>query len=215
MNDGALLKVIRQNPLFEGMSDAEAEEELKNYDARQQEYARGETVIRLGSSVSRFALLISGSVQVMTDDINGHHMIMATIEPGQSFAESLCIQNTQESPVYAQAIQPSTILWLSAERLRYSSCFRFLLMLSRKTLSMNDRIQVLSKLTLRDKLSALFSLLSISQGDEINLPFDRESLAAYLGANRTAVSREMSKMREEGLIDFNKNTVRLLTHNNY
>ena len=64
-----------------------------------------------------------------------------------------------------------------------------------------------------DKLSALFSLLSISQGDEITLPFDRESLAAYLGANRTAVSREMSKMRDEGLIDFNKNVVRILTHN--
>ena len=55
MTDGALLKVIRQNPLFEGMSDAEAEEELKDYDARQQEYARGETVIRLGSPVSRLA----------------------------------------------------------------------------------------------------------------------------------------------------------------
>ena len=213
MTDSACLNIIRQNPLFRGMSDAEAESELKSYDAKRQDYAKGETVLSLGSPVTRFALLISGSVQVMTDDINGHHMIMATIEPGQSFAESLCIQNTKESPVYAQALQPSTILWLSAQRLSSSPCFRFLDMLSRKTLSMNDRIQVLSKLTLRDKLSALFSLLSINQGDEITLPFDRESLAAYLGANRTAVSREMSKMRDEGLIDFNKNIVRILTHN--
>ncbi|MCR4620721.1 MAG: Crp/Fnr family transcriptional regulator [Clostridiales bacterium] len=212
MNEAALLDVIRINPLFEGMSDAEAEAELMNFDAKRQDYSRGETVLQLGGPVTRFGLLISGSVQVMTDDINGHHMIMATIEPGQSFAESLCIQNTLESPVYAQAIQPSSILWLSPQRLRTSPCFRFMLMLSRKTLSMNDRIQVLSKLTLRDKLLTLFSLLSITQGNEILLPFDRESLAAYLGANRTAVSREMSRMRDEGLIDFTKSTVKLLTH---
>ena len=88
--------VLRLNPLFQGMDDAELDEELRFYRARRESYVKGDTLLRVGAPVERFALVLSGSVQVMSDDINGHHMIMITVQPGQSFAESLCFQMEQE-----------------------------------------------------------------------------------------------------------------------
>ena len=89
-------------------------------------------------------------------------------------------------------------------------CRRFIMMLSQKTLSMNDRIQVLSKPTLREKLMTLLTQYSTREGKNFNLPFDRNTMAAYLGVNRSALSRELGKMREEGRIDFYKNSFSIL-----
>ena len=80
-----------------------------------------------------------------------------------------------------------------------------------KTLSMNNRIQVLSRLSLRGKLTAYFTELAATQGSNIiRLPMNREDTAAYIGTNRSSLSRELSRMKEDGLIDYWKNEVRIL-----
>ncbi len=203
-------QILRLNPLFADMSDGEMDRELRFYDARAQEYVKGETLLEIGAPVERFAVILSGSVQVMSDDINGHHMIMITVQPGQSFAESLCFQQERESPVYAVALSNTQVLWLSADGLRQGHEARFISMLTKKTLSMNDRVQALSKLTLRDKLTTLFSQYAQQYGLSFLLPFDRESLAAYLGANRSALSRVLSQMQREGQIQIEKNRVTIV-----
>lgn len=200
---------LQKCPLFSDLNEAEMLRELKKYDARYAAYAKGETLLKLQDSVDRFALVLSGAVQVMQDDVNGQHMIMITVEPGQTFAESLCFRGVRRSPVYACALSNCEVCWLSAAHLQQGPQARFLNMLTGKTLAMNDRIQVLSKHTLREKLMTLFSMYAAQSGNSFRLPFDRESLAAYLGANRSAVSREMSRMQAEGLITFQRDRITL------
>ena len=89
-------------------------------------------------------------------------------------------------------------------------CQRFIRMLAAKTLSMNDRIQVLSKPTLREKLMTMLTQFSTREGRNFNLPFDRNAMAVYLGVNRSALSRELGKMKQEGRIDFYKNSFTIL-----
>ena len=199
--------------MFSDLTDEEIQDTLKFYDAITKKHPKGEFVLKAGEPVKRFGLLLSGSVHIMMDDLDGQHMIMATVVPGQTFAESLCYQGEKESPVYAQADENSEILWLSAGGLtgemgsgHCMHCRRFILMLAKKTLSMNDRIQVLSKPTLREKLMTLLTQYSTREGKNFNLPFDRNTMAVYLGVNRSALSRELGKMREEGRIDFYKNS---------
>ena len=211
MNTG----VMRRCPLFEGLSDDEIAEALRFYGALEKSYAKGEALIRPGDRVTRFGLVLSGTVQVMMDDIDGLRMIMATVTPGETFGESLCYR-WAESPVYAAASENARVLWLSADGFRDDTgghcahCKRFIRMLTMKTLSMNDRIQVLSKPTLREKLLALFSQYSAREGRTFRLPFDRSDMAAYLGVNRSALSRELSRMKEEGIIDFYKSSFSIL-----
>ena len=209
--------VLRRCPLFSVLTDEEIAQTLAFYDAIRKKHSKGEFVLKAGEPVMRFGLLVSGAVHIMMDDLDGHHMIMATVLPGQTFAESLCYQGAKESPVYACTDEASEILWLSAGGLKGENggghcmqCRRFIMMLSQKTLSMNDRIQVLSKPTLREKLMTLLTQYSTREGKNFNLPFDRNTMAAYLGVNRSALSRELGKMREEGRIDFYKNSFSIL-----
>ena len=136
-----------------------------------------------------------------------------------SFAESLCFLGTKESPVYIFASEDSDLLWLSTAALFSDPGDTFLAELQQrftaalavKALTMNNRIQVLSKLSLRGKLTAYFTELAAAQGSNvIRLPMNRDDTAAYIGANRSALSRELARMKAEGLIDYWKNEVRIL-----
>ena len=211
--------ILRTNPLFAGLDEARFERLLEVMRAERKTYAKGELLHTYGTPMKRFGIVLSGLVQVCTDDIEGSRMIMAEVAPGISFGESLCFLRTRESPVYIFASEDSEILWLSPERLYSGSGDpfdtdlqqRFTAALAVKNLSLNNRIQVLSKLSLRGKLTAYFSMLAAAQGsDTIRLPMNRDDTAAYIGANRSALSRELARMKAEGLIDYHKNTVRIL-----
>lgn len=212
-----MYNAMRLCPLFAGLSDEEIEAALAFFDAKRAVYKKGDMVIKPASEVTRFGLVLSGVVQIMMDDIGGNHMIMATVARGQTFAESLCYRQETVSPVYAVAAENTSLIWLRAAAVRNAGqagacvyCQRFIQMLTEKTLAMNNRIQILSKASLRDKMLTLLSQYVSSHGRTFLLPFDRNVMAAYLGTNRSALSRELSRMRAEGIIDFHKNRFTVL-----
>lgn len=209
---------LRNNPLFRDLEEADFRRALEVFRAECVAYARGDMIHRPGTPMDRFGVVLSGMAQVCVDDLEGSRMIMAEVVPGVIFGESLCFLRVQDSPVYAYAAEDSEVLWLSTEELfaepgdgfRRDLQQRFIAALATKNLSMNNRIQVLSKLSLRGKLNAYFTGLAASQGsDVIRLPMNREDTAAYIGANRSALSRELARMKEEGLIDFYRGTVKI------
>ena len=213
------LAVLGTNPLFSGLERDRFERQLQVMKAVRAHSGKGEMIQSAGEPIRRFGIVLSGAVQVCVDDIEGNRMIMAEVAPGTAFAESLCFLGTKESPVYIFASEDSDVLWLSTDALFSDpgDAFlselqqRFTAALAAKALTMNNRIQVLSRLTLRGKLTAYFTELAAAQGsDVIRLPMNREDTAAYIGANRSALSRELAKMKEDGLIDYRKNEVRIL-----
>ena len=215
------LSVLRIHPLFKDLKPDRFERQLKVMRAEKTCGERGETLLSIGEPIRRFGIVLSGAVQVCVDDIEGNRMILAEVAPGSSFAESLCFLQTKESPVYIFASEDSELLWLSTAALFSDpgdsfltelQC-RFTAALAAKALTMNNRIQVLSRLSLRGKLTAYFTELAAAQGSNvIRLPMNREDTAAYIGANRSALSRELAKMKDEGLIDYRKNQIRILTN---
>ena len=213
------LSVLRANPLFRGLDADRFERQMKVMKAEKAHSERGGMLQAAGEPIRRCGIVLSGAVQVCVDDIEGNRMIMAEVAPGNSFAESLCFLRTKESPVYIFASEESDLLWLSTERLFSDpgDAFlselqqRFTAALAAKALTMNNRIQVLSRLSLRGKLTAYFTELAAAQGSGvIRLPMNREDTAAYIGANRSALSRELARMKEDGLIDYRKNEIRIL-----
>ena len=206
----AYKKTLLDSPLFCGMNDKELCNAVNFYDGTIKSFKKGEFVQTLLSPFERFGLMLSGTVQVYCDDIDGNNMIMATVERGDTFGESLCFLSA-ESHVYIQAISDAEILLLSTKGLRASDCdislaTRFTEMLAKRTLAMNDRIQILSKISIRQKILTLLSQYHSKTGAmEFALPFDRNDMAKYLGIDRSALSRELSKMKAEGLVDFKKN----------
>ena len=211
------LTVLRRNPLFAGLSPENLQQMLAAMKAEKTHCERGALIQLTGQPVLRFGLVLSGAVQVCVDDIEGNRMIMAEVAPGASFGESLCFLQTRESPVYIFAVAETELLRLSTDALHAGEAFdpelyrRFTAVLAGKTLAMNNRIQVLSRLSLRGKVTAYFTELAAEQGSStIRLPMNRDDTAAYIGANRSALSRELARMKEDGLIDYSRNEVRIL-----
>ena len=205
-------KIIAKNSLFSGLSDEDTEYALSFFGARYAHFEKGEMLGRPGEVMTRFGLVLSGNVQVCMEDFDGNSIIMAIVTPGHTFGESLCFLG-KESPVHIYAVCDSDVLWLRTDRIKEYSKYprdtlvadRFISMLASRTLEMNNRIQILSKIKLRDRLITYFSQNVSRYGMTFKLPLSREDMAAYLGTNRSALSRELGKMRDEGIIEFSRN----------
>ena len=227
-------RILSRHPLFAGLDREETLRALSLLRAERAGYERGAVLRPAGLPVNRFGIVLRGAVRVCSDDIEGNRMIMAEVEPGSSFGESLCFLETEESPVYMFASEELEMVWLEtgelfapgADAFRTELQRRFTAALAEKNLSMNNRIQVLSRLRLRDKLTAYFTELAavhdgarplvtremaaVQGSSVIRLPMNRDDTAAYIGANRSALSRELARMKREGLIDYRRNEVRIL-----
>ena len=210
---------VSRCPLFSGLSDAETDAALRFFSAELRHYRKGETLCPAGNRLPGFGLVLSGIVQVFCDDLAGERVIMASVPPGNTFGESLCYLEVEDSPVWIISSAECDVLWLRCDTLRSVGddplerqiYRRFVTMLAERALSMNDRIQILSKLTIREKLLTYFSQCARAAGSRtFTVPLDRESLAAYLGVNRSALSRELSTMQRDGLIEFYKNSFKIL-----
>lgn len=212
-------QVLQTSRLFQGLDASQCVAALEFFGAALAESRRGEFLHHAGQPLKQFGFVLEGIVQACSDDLSGNRMIMASVSPGGTFGESLCFLKVAEAPVYIYSLEPSRILWLSAEKIASVACTpfeiemknRFISMLAERTLSMNNRIQILSKLTLREKLITYFSQLSAAAGSRtFTLPFGRDDMATYLGTNRSALSRELSRMKDEGIIDYYRNMFRIV-----
>ena len=215
--------IIENCTLFQGLSKTDREYALTFFEARSAHYEKGDFLNRIGDPLPAFGLVLSGTIQVYMDDIDGQPMIMANVSAGGTFGESLNFLGT-DTAVYIYAFTDADVLWMKSRNIRSRSgpcdprdtllSNRFTAMLAGRTLDMNNRIQILSNLTLREKLITFFSqAVSNSGSTRFTLPFDRESMAVYLGTNRSALSRELSKMRDEGIISFQKNEFTIIKKN--
>lgn len=200
--------------LFAGLSPAELTAALAFFAAREEHFPRNALISPPDSPLRAFGLVLSGAVEVSSTDFSGRVMIMASVEPGFTFGESLCFLG-RTAPVTIRAAADCDILWLSPHRILHSTpkdpaeaelCRRFTAMLCERALAQNDRIQILSKPTLRDRIITYLSQVSRRAGtDTLRIPLDREGMAAFLGCERSALSRELSRMQRDGLISYRKN----------
>ena len=212
--------LLQRCSLFKGLEDDSLDQALTLLDAQKKSFERGSFICHLGDRLPRFGLVLSGAVHAFRDDINGNRMILANVGPGGTFGESLCYLGC-ESQVYICAVADSEILMLSTDALKLPQnlaapigaeiSVRFTAMLAERALSMNDRIQILSRITIREKINAfLAQFAQKSKGKSFEIPFDRATMAFYLGTDRSALSRELGRMRDEGLISFSGNKFKIL-----
>ena len=209
-------KILQNSILFSGISPTETDRLCTLLRAGERHYAKGSHLITAGDPIPAFALLLSGSVQVFMDDVDGNHIVMNNVEPGATFAEAMVCSGVTESPICAVAVQESTVLWFQGAALMDPVFFsdplcarfgtNFIRTIAGRSLRFNDRVQVLSKKSIREKLITFFSQQIYQQKSrQIVLDMDRSALADYLGVERSALSRELSRMHRAGMIDYHKN----------
>ena len=210
------MSFISKTALFQGCSEEEIMNMSKHLDFRTNSYRKGQVIFGTGSVVTDIGLVLSGSVRIEHTDLWGNKSILGITPAGGVFAESYaCIPN-EPMMVDAVANEDCDILFISVPKL-FTPCsvcvsqnrlIHNLVMISaEKNLQLSRRSLHTSPKTIRGRLSSYFSQQVSAQGsNKIVIPFDRQQLADYLNLDRSALSKELGKMRNDGLIEYHKNT---------
>ena len=203
------------SPVFNGIS----EDELAGMKAasclREKNYAKGEYIFRMGDVTTKLGIVLSGSVVVENEDVWGNTGILTKVHSGGVFAETYALCRLPMM-VSAKAMEDSRIQFLDLRVLDTyeSSAFTWQRKLSknlldisaRKNITLSERMFCISSKTVRGRVLVYLSKQArLSGSSSFRIPFDRQQMADYLNVDRSALSKELGKMKEEGLIDFNKN----------
>ena len=214
------IPLLRRTGLFDGISDNEIISLLRCLDARVRTYNRGEYVIHEGDVLSSMFILLSGTVHIQRDDYWGRHNIISKIAPGEVFGEAYTGDEVMLSD--AVATEDASVMSLSKRGILFpcsSSCaFHGILirnlysLLASRNRNLVRKIGYLSKPTIREKVLSYLSDEAKRAGTgSFTIPFSREQLASYLSVDRSALSRELSKLKAEGIIDFRKDRFTIIT----
>ena len=145
-------------------------------------------------------------------------MIISLLEKGSFIGILLAASRDRRSPVSVQAQETLDGLFLPAERMIHPDSGEqeillrnFLDSVAEQSLTLNDRISCLIRHSVREKVSTYLSRLAREKNcREFSIPMDRNAMANYLNVERSALSRELSHMRADGLIEYRKSFFRLL-----
>lgn len=188
----------------------------KHLDFRTNRYQKGHVIFGMGSIVTDIGLVLSGGVRIEHTDLWGNKTILGIISAGGVFAESYaCIPN-EPMMVDAVANEDCEILFINVPKLFATGLARasqnrlihnLVIISAGKNLQLSSRSLHTSPKTIRGRLSSYFSQqVSTQRSNKIVIPFDRQQLADYLNLDRSALSKELGKMKHDGLIEYNKNT---------
>ena len=214
-------EMLLQCPLFHGIEPDELSALLGCMGARTKSASKDESMLSEGEPARDVGILLSGQAQVIRTDYYGNRSIMTHIAPGELFGESFACARAEVLPVSVVAIEDCQYLLIDCRRLMMPcsrSCafhgrmiFNLLQIVAEKNLALNQRALITGKRTTREKLMAYLLLVAKKAGsDRFSIPFDRQGLADYLEVDRSGLSAEMSKLKKEGVLDYHKNSFRLM-----
>ncbi len=213
--------ILKRTQLFSGVGEEEIEAMLSCLQARLRTYQKGEYVFRQGEHIDTILVLAEGKLHVQHDDYWGNRSIMQMLSAGEMFGEAYAAPESGALLNDVLAVEDCTVFFFDVKRIITvcSAACRFHSMvvqnlffaISEKNRRLVQKLGYMSRRTTREKLIAYLSEEAKRQNSsEFSIPFNRQQLADFLSVDRSAMSNELCKMRDEGMIAFEKNRFVLL-----
>lgn len=205
-----MLQQLKNCPLFSGMTEEEISNCLKSSKSRIISYEREEMIFFQMDAPTHLLILMEGTVAICNDAVSGKRSLVAMFDQcGELFGEVFVFLKHKGYGQYAQAVTRSRVLQIPKEYF-FQPCEKnceyhsrlisnMLTILAQKAYFLNQKVQILSGATLRQKIAGV--LLRNRQKDgKVTLSMNREELADFLNTARPSLSRELMKMQGDGLI---------------
>lgn len=202
-------------PVFQGITEQEWAQMEAACPVARRLYEKGQTIFRQGEPAREMGVVLSGAVHIESVDLWGHRTLLSRVGPGQVFGETyaltggpLLVDAVAAEDCEILAIRLGALLgenhagasWQGKLLRNLVSIF------AGKNRALSHRIFCTSPKTIRGRLVTYLSAQALEQGSSsFSIPFDRQQLADYLGVDRSALSKELGRMRDEGLLETRKN----------
>lgn len=222
--DKNIIKVISNTNLFEGISEEDTGKLLRCFNCQIKDYNDGDYIVSIGEPLKEIGLIVSGQVSVLKENVNGTQNIVTILNEGNTFGEVAAFNGTFTWPSTVSVQSQCTILFFNP-KIILNPCSRsctfhkklisnIIKLISKKATILNQKVEYLSIKSIRGKISKyILSKYNKDKNLYINFSLNREELANFLNVTRPSLSRELCKMRNEKIIDFNRNSFKILNLN--
>lgn len=177
-------------------------------------YPKGNMVVIEGGNFEELGILLEGLLEVQTLYPSGKLLTFAQLKPVETFGEAIIFSKMNKFPATIVAIKDSKIMFINKEDLIscLTNCHKFmenfLKLLSNKLLMLNKKVKMLSLESIRKKIGNFLKEEYKKQGSNIiKVSLSRKEMAEHMGIQRPSLSRELIKMRKEGIIEFDKKVI--------
>jgi CRP-like cAMP-binding protein len=210
-----------RSALFDGIRPEERSAMLDCIGYHIAQFRKGEMVHFEAEHIKHIGILLSGSVDMVKEDLWGNKTMLVRMGKDEIFGETFACGSDSLSVVSFLVSEDARILFLPFDRVMHSCTMacRFhhqlienmVRIIAAKNRDLMRKVEVVSKRTIREKLLAYLSIQAQVQGSRyIEIPLGRGELAEYLCVDRSALTRELAGMKKDGILDYDKNCFKLL-----
>jgi CRP-like cAMP-binding protein len=211
------LPVLKSSQLFKNLEEKSILDFLASKKYLIKKYKKNETIFDKGQQCSNLSIVLEGKIELSNFLVSGDVSSLVTLSKSHFFGEAIIFADENTYPISAVAIKDCQILHISKDHLlelmelHPQMVERYLSLLSKKILFLNDKFKLLSLTSIRGKISHVLLKLSKEQSSlTVKLPFSKEKMAGHISTRRPSLSRELSQMKTDGLIDYEGSTRKIL-----
>lgn len=211
---------LERSGLFKGIPKEKYSDVLSCLSARCEEYPVGASIVNAGDQSFRAGIVLEGNLEEYIYGENANQVVIGHLGSGSVFGAELVCGNTGSSQFYLEASEKSKVLLLDFGNLLSEKTLRcpwrmkvtsnLLQEMADQIIFFNTKVRILSQKKLRDKIKVYLQTLEITNDGVISLPFTRNKLAEFLNVDRSALSRELCRMRDEEILTFSGTKIRIL-----
>lgn len=214
------IKLLKKSLIFHGLTDAELDKLLSDISSKPRAVPKGTAILTEGEITNKAYLIVSGEVIISRTDYWGNQSIIAKLTAPDIFGETFAF--IEDMPVTVDVTASSQCTFISLERdkiltivsdsaVKEKLLKNLIYLFAEKNYYLSGKITVLSQRGIRKKLLSYLSQKASENGSSsFDIDFNRQQLADYLSVDRSALSSEISKLKEEGLIENHKKHFSLL-----
>lgn len=184
-------------------------------------YEKGAIIAFEEETINHVGVVLEGKVDMVKEDLWGNRTMLVRMGKDEVFGETFACGEDAISMVTFAAAERTQVLFLSFSRVMHTcshACAfhqtlieNMVRIIARKNRELMRKVEVVSKRSLREKILAYLSIQAQQQGKKtFEIPLGRLEWAQYLCVDRSALTRELAKMQEEGILDYHRNTFKLL-----
>lgn len=213
--------ILEANPLFADIDDYSIDQLLGCLQPSVKTYGKNQFIALAGDPFHSIGVILEGQVSVIKETASGNKIVISQLQPGEMYGEMIAFSNVKTYPVTVETLKETTVMELNRDTI-IGQCPRMcswhktmiqnmLKIVSNRALMLNKKVEYLSIKSMRGKLAAYFlDEYKKNNKKTIQLTMNRNQLADYLNVSRPSMSREMAKLREEKIIEYRKNQIRIL-----
>ena len=203
---------------FQNNSQVEFDKIINCFEAPIKHIRTGETIYTFGKCSDIIGIIEDGQAVMSRTDINGSVTILERLSGGGIFGEIIAFSLLLNDNVTVVAESDCTVLFLSYRKImqpcaKDCDCHRVLVdnmfrLISRKAVELSERVEILSCRTIKEKLIFYFRIASSKEQSLcFQIPFSLSTLADYICSDRSAMMRELKKLRDKGLVKISRRNV--------